>query len=31
LSRARLRLREMLTGYHGERVSERRIVAGGEA
>lgn len=31
LSRARLRLREMLTGYHGERVSERRMVAGGEA
>jgi len=31
LSRARLRLREMLTGYHGERVAERRMVAGGEA
>jgi len=31
LSRARLRLREMLTGYHGERVNERRMVAGGEA
>jgi RNA polymerase sigma-70 factor (ECF subfamily) len=31
LSRARLRLREMLTGYHGERVAERRMAAGGEA
>jgi len=30
LSRARLRLREMLTGYHGERVAERRMVTGGE-
>jgi len=30
LSRARLRLREMLTGYHGERVAERRMVVGGE-
>lgn len=30
LSRARLRLREMLTGYHGERVAESRMVAGGE-
>lgn len=31
LSRARLRLREMLTGYHGERVAEYRMVAGDEA